>query len=190
MKKARKLASAYEHMKGNSKTSWKYNMEHIVPVHFSPQENFVKVCEWSRENSSVRSLYWSVGARHWIWEVHFEKWTDRNSFEKRAERVLRNRLMGTHWSSTRNLSPASEKEQPYAQVYAGGYSAGKLPSRKDLEVLVEAKLQTSQQCALTTKNVNYILGYSNSSTTSSSTELILSALARPYLECWVYFWAL
>lgn len=63
---------------------------------------------------------------------------------------------------------------------------------KDLEVLVDNKLNTSQQCALATKKVN-ILDCIRDSIASSSRKVILSlyfALLRSYLELYFQFWAL
>ncbi|GAB0184411.1 mitochondrial enolase superfamily member 1 [Grus japonensis] len=59
------------------------------------------------------------------------------------------------------------------------------PEEKDLGVLVDEKLNMTQQRALAAQKVNCILGYIRRSVTSRSRELILphySALMRPHLE--------
>lgn len=63
---------------------------------------------------------------------------------------------------------------------------------KDLWVVVNAKLNISQQCALVAKVSTSILGCIRRSCTSRSREVILppySALVRPHLEYWVKCWA-
>jgi len=65
-------------------------------------------------------------------------------------------------------------------------------SEKDLGVVVDEKLNTSQQCELTAQKVNHILGCIKSSVASRLRELILplySALVRPHLESCIQLWS-
>ena len=88
--------------------------------------------------------------------------------------------------------PASGSGQSYYRYRLGDEGIENSPAKKDLEVLVDEKLDMSHQCVLAAQKAKYILGCIQSSEASSLREVILllcSYLVRIPQESCIQLWS-
>ncbi|KAK4830157.1 hypothetical protein QYF61_008668 [Mycteria americana] len=84
-----------------------------------------------------------------------------------------------------------DKLEKWAHYRLGDDVIKSSPAEKDSGVLMDEKLDMSQQCVLTAQKANPVLGCINRSVASRSREVVLplcSALVRPHLEYCVQRW--
>ena len=84
----------------------------------------------------------------------------------------------------------SEKRNQLHSYKMGDIWLSKTMSEKDLGIVVDPKLNMSQQCDVATQKANVILGCINRSIVSKSRKVLVpvySALVRPHLEYCVQF---
>ncbi|GAB0204351.1 mitochondrial enolase superfamily member 1 [Grus japonensis] len=85
------------------------------------------------------------------------------------------------------------KHNPRVQHRLGSTRLGSSSVERDLGVLVDSKLNMSEQCAAVAKKANRMLGCTNFFITSRDKEVIIplySMLVRPHLEHCIQFWSL
>jgi len=88
--------------------------------------------------------------------------------------------------------PAGGLQQSERQAQAGWRWLESSPEEKDLGVLLDEKINISQQCALAAQKANHVLGCSKSSVAIRVREGILplySTLLRPHGESCVQLWS-
>ena len=101
------------------------------------------------------------------------------------------RNLGTFGKEKREV-PHLVRNNPPRQYMLGATQMETSLAEKDVGVLLDTKLDTSQRCALAAEEATSILGCGRPSTASRLKEVTLPlypALVRPPLEYYVQFWA-
>jgi len=84
------------------------------------------------------------------------------------------------------------QSNPKHKYRLGGEWIDSSPEEKDLGLLVDEKLNVTEQCALIAQEASHILGYIKRSVASRSRERIpplCSTLIRPHLESCIRLWS-
>jgi len=122
-------------------------------------------------------------------DVH-EGWDAIQRDLNRPERWARVNLMKFNKAKCKVLHKG--QDSPKHRYRLGKKWIESSPAEKDLGVLMDEKLDTSQQCVLAAQKANRILDCIPSSVASRSREEILPlclALVRPHLESWIQLWS-
>jgi len=77
---------------------------------------------------------------------------------------------------------------PWYQYSLGDEGMESSPAEKDLGLLVDERLDMSQQCELAAQKANRILGCIKRSVASRSREGVLPLCSRPHLESCMQLW--
>ncbi|KGL90012.1 hypothetical protein N301_04705, partial [Charadrius vociferus] len=108
----------------------------------------------------------------------------------RLERWAQDNLM--HFNKAKCKVLHLGQSNPKHKYRRGGEWLESSPEGKDLGVLIDQKLSTTQQCAIADQKANRILGCIKRSVASRSREVILPlyfTLMRPHLEYCIQLWS-